>query len=139
MGTNIRADISEKSKYYIPKHRYYELKHFCMQYPGWKKLYADISKNSYHSEYLIKERKTKSQDWLVERCAIIRAYLSDRINMIESAARLADESLAEYIIEGVTLGIPYDILRLRKNIPCGKGTYYEIYRKFFYILDELRK
>ena len=37
MGTEIRPEISDKSKYWIEKHRYYELKHFCLQYPIWKK------------------------------------------------------------------------------------------------------
>ena len=39
MATVIRPEISEKSKYYIDKHRYYELKHFCLQYKEWKKGY----------------------------------------------------------------------------------------------------
>ena len=32
MGTNIRPKISERNQFYISKHRYYELKHFSMQY-----------------------------------------------------------------------------------------------------------
>ena len=39
MGTVIRPDISRKNKYWIDKHRHYELKHFCLQYPEWKKAY----------------------------------------------------------------------------------------------------
>lgn len=31
-----RAEVSKRNKYYISKHRYYELKHFCLQYPEWK-------------------------------------------------------------------------------------------------------
>lgn len=30
MGTDIRATISTKNRYWIEKHRYYELKHFCL-------------------------------------------------------------------------------------------------------------
>lgn len=30
------VELSEKNPYYISKHRYYELKHFCLQYPEWK-------------------------------------------------------------------------------------------------------
>lgn len=33
MGTTLRAELSEKNPYWIEKHRYYELKHFCLQYP----------------------------------------------------------------------------------------------------------
>lgn len=42
MSTVIRAELSHKSKYHIDKHRYYELKHFCLQYPNWKKSYAEV-------------------------------------------------------------------------------------------------
>ena len=30
MSTVIRPEISEKNKYWISKHRYYELKHLCL-------------------------------------------------------------------------------------------------------------
>ena len=40
MATTIRAQISQKNKYYIDKHRHYELKHFCLQYPSWRKTYC---------------------------------------------------------------------------------------------------
>ena len=46
MATVIRAEISEKNKYWIDKHRHYELKHFCLQYPSWKKAYADFDDTS---------------------------------------------------------------------------------------------
>ena len=29
-----RAQLSAKNPCHIPKHRYYELKHFCLQYPN---------------------------------------------------------------------------------------------------------
>ena len=45
MATVIRAKISEKNKYYIDKHRYYELKHFCLQYNEWKKAYASCNES----------------------------------------------------------------------------------------------
>lgn len=40
MGTTIRPELSEKNPYWIEKHRYYELKHFCLQYPIWRKAYS---------------------------------------------------------------------------------------------------
>lgn len=42
MGTTIRPELSEKNPYWIERHRYYELKHFCLQYPIWKKAYAAL-------------------------------------------------------------------------------------------------
>ena len=43
MSTTIRADISQNSKYWIEKHRYYELKHFCLQYPIWHSAYISLN------------------------------------------------------------------------------------------------
>lgn len=40
MATVLRSELSPKNKYYIAKHRYYELKHFCLQYPEWKQTYT---------------------------------------------------------------------------------------------------
>lgn len=60
MGTVIRSELSRKNPYWIEKHRYYELKHFCLQYPIWKQSYSslgglssnrdalDMCRNKYH-------------------------------------------------------------------------------------------
>lgn len=45
MGTTIRPEISKKNRYWIDKHRYYELKHFCLQYPTWKKAHSSLDKD----------------------------------------------------------------------------------------------
>ena len=43
MSTLVRPVLSKRNKYYISKHRYYELKHFCLQYPEWKEEYANLA------------------------------------------------------------------------------------------------
>lgn len=45
MATVIRPEISEKNKYWIGRHRYYELKHFCLQYSEWKRLYNEANES----------------------------------------------------------------------------------------------
>jgi len=42
MGTTIKPELPDKNKHYIEKHRYYELKHFCLQYQAWKRAYAAL-------------------------------------------------------------------------------------------------
>ncbi len=42
MSVKVRSELSKKNKYWIERHRYYELKHFCLQYPIWKKAYAAL-------------------------------------------------------------------------------------------------
>ena len=41
MSTDISPEISKKSRWWIPRERYYELKHFSMQYPEWKKVLSN--------------------------------------------------------------------------------------------------
>ena len=48
MGTTIRPELSEKNPYWIEKHRYYELKHFCLQYPIWRKAYSVLDLSLIH-------------------------------------------------------------------------------------------
>lgn len=138
MSTPIRPELSKKNKYWIERHRYYELKHFCLQYQSWKKIVVlldSLSKTKY-DELMTKTNKHLSP---VERCIMEREYYLERMEMIEKAAKLADESLASYILKGVTEGLSYEYLKTRLDIPCCRDTFYDRYRKFFWILNEIRK
>lgn len=53
MSKSLRhPELSEKNPYWIERHRYYELKHFCLQYPLWKKMYEAIDGASRRKEDL---------------------------------------------------------------------------------------
>lgn len=117
MGTTIRPEPSKKNEFWIDKHRYYELKHFCLQYPVWKKAWLAL--------------KNVSKDDAAE-------FYEQRMSIVKEAAVEADESLADYILLGVTTGVSYEHLSLRHNIPCCKEIYYSRYRKFFWILSKKR-
>ncbi len=137
MGTDIRPEITTKSDYWISKHRYYELKHFCLQYIEWKAEYAEL--DGMEGGDMIRDTKSTNIGNPVERVMDRRLYLSDRIDMIESAALNAGSELNTYVLKAVTEGLSYDILKARFNIPCCRNVYYEIYRRFFWLLDKSRK
>lgn len=139
MSTIIRPELSKKNKYWIDRHRYYELKHFCMQYPLWKKLYLTLDGWGKKPENLEFISKMNEYGDPTARCAMDKAYFSERIEMIERAAADADPELASYILEGVTKGIAYDHLKARLDIPCCKDTYYDRYRRFFWLLSKMRQ
>lgn len=140
MGTKIRAKLSEKNKYWIDKHRYYELKHFCLQYPMWKKAYLAIDENCIQSPNYSGEVKcTSLPSNLTEKLAIAKTLLHDRIEMIEKAAYEADKCLYKYILKGVTEELSYTHLKTNMNIPCGKDMYYDRYRRFFWLLSNARQ
>ena len=137
MGTVVRPEISAKNKYWIDKHRYYELKHFCLQYPYWKRTYAAI--NELGASYPSLERVDNSNiSDTTAKCAIRKAYYSDRIKMIEDAAMEADQDLYIYILKAVTENLAYTYLTSQMEIPCSRDTYYDRYRRFFWLLSESR-
>lgn len=137
MSTTIRPETSTSNPYWIDKHRYYELKHFCLQYPIWKQAYEAIDGMAKRPDATIIFSQRYGNP--TEKCVEMRLFYSDRMEMIENAANDADLVIGKYILEGVTEGIPYDILRMRHDVPCGKNAYYELYRRFFWLLSNNRK
>lgn len=136
MATLIRAEISQKNKYWIDKHRHYELKHFCLQYPTWKKLYSSIGDITIGNN-IMRSRNNSISD-PTSKMAMKRLMYKNRIDMVEQAAREADPVLYKYILKAVTEGLSFTHLRTKLQMPCGRDMYYDRYRKFFWILSGMR-
>ena len=139
MGTMIRAELSSKNKYWVEKHRYYELKHFCLQYPIWKKAYASLDGLSKRPAELEQLQRTNTISDPTAKCAEGKLYYSERIQMVEDVANDTSSELSVYILRAVTEAISYEHLKARLDIPCSKDTYYELYRRFFWLLNKARK
>ena len=138
MTTVIRPEISVKNKYYIDKHRHYELKHFCLQYPMWKKAYKEAEKSCVSAAALERESSTNIPSDITMKYAMKKIYYAERIGLIEETAKEADEYLYTYILKAVTEELSYTYLKSKLNIPCGRDMYYDRYRKFFWLLSESR-
>ena len=100
-------------KYGISRNRHQELMHFTLQYKEWK----------------IKIRNSTGEDW---------DALNAKIKLVESTAEEAAKELAPYILEAVISRATYENMRLIKEIPCGKNMFYELKRKYYYLLDKKR-
>lgn len=138
MATKIRAEISQKNKYWIDKHRHYELKHFCLQYPAWKKAHADCLDGDISMSMIDGARQLDGVYDPTSTRAVTRAYYSNKIEMLEQVAKDADNYLWRYILKAVTEGLSYTYLKTKLDMPCGKDMYYDRYRRFFWLLSELR-
>ncbi len=138
MSTTIHPEVSEKNKYWIDKHRYYELKHFCLQYPLWKKEYQSFdgySKLPVGNEIV---QDNNHGDPTV-KCVENREYYFNRMKIIEQTAIKTDSILGRYILIGVTEGFSYNGLKMKYDVPCCRDTYYDLYRRFFWLLSMMRK
>lgn len=138
MATNIRAEVSIKNKYHINKHRHYELKHYCLQYPSWKKAYIDCLDHDIPMSMVDGVQVPGGVYDPTSTRAVTRAYYSNKMQTIEQTAKDADKYLWQYILKAVTEGLSYTYLKTKLGIPCGKDMYYDRYRRFFWLLSELR-
>lgn len=138
MATMIRPEISTKNKYWIDKHRHYELKHFCLQYPEWKKAYAEFDNPSMPLSMIERVPTSNLPGDPTAKRAIMKAHYRERMQMVEEVAAEADRYLSEYILKAVTENLSYTYLKSKFDIPCGKDLYYDRYRRFFWLLNKAR-
>lgn len=99
---NEKPELSKKSPFYITKHRYYELKNFCLQYPDWKKALEQVNgweSNSHEVSGIVRGTLPESS---TERQAIIRAYYSTHIDIIDHCVAKLEPAIAPYVLRGVT-------------------------------------
>ena len=138
MATKIRPELSVKNKYYIDKHRHYELKHFCLQYPSWKRTYTELDESYASLSTVDKIPSGNLPGDPTAKRAITKARLTERIELIEKVAKEADKQLHNYILKAVTENLSYTYLKTKLDIPCGKDMYYDRYRRFFWLLNKVR-
>lgn len=130
-----RAEVSPRNVHYIPKHRYYELKHFCLQYPEWERALDILDGWQRMPENLtVVDFKKKEPANPVEKIATARVFYSNRVKLIDDVLSTVNPSLSKYVKLGVTEGLPYEVLQAR-GCPCGRDMYYAEYRYFFWRLS----
>lgn len=139
MATVIRPEISEKNKYWIDKHRHYELKHFCLQYPEWKRIYATLDNANIPLSMMDRLPTSNIPGDPTAKRALMKTYYAERIKLIEKIALESDLYLHKYILKAVTEGLSYTYLKARLDIPCGRDMYYDRYRRFFWLLSKARE
>ncbi len=138
MTTSVRPELSQRNSYWISRHRYYELKHFCLQYPDWKKNYRSLDGMPTKRPAVTRhEEGTISKP--TEMFAEARLYFSKRMEMVEETAKKAAGDLAPLMLKSVTEGISYEKLRASEGVPCCKEVWYAAYRRFFWLLDKARE
>lgn len=134
MSRDIRPELSKKNKYWVEKHRYYELKHFCLQYPVWKRIYSELDGFRSSDTDVAPSRNNSPSDPTV-RSVETRLYYLEKMETVEQAAIESDPELATYILRAVTEELSYTYLKTRLEIPCSRDTYYDRYRRFFWLLS----
>lgn len=138
MGTVIRSELSKRNPYYISKHRYYELKHYCLQWHEWQREYASLALKTPHTGALIKmDVKSYACDDKTAYMGSKMAVLSNRMDLITDLIHQCGDGIEPWLSMAIKDGKSYPVLQ-SYGIPCGKDYFYRCYRKFFWLLDEFR-
>ena len=112
-----------KNEYELGKHRFYELKHFYLQYPEWEKLYLDLDGFS-------KEAGKNGGD-TTSRDGIRRADLMYKMALIQEVAHDVCADYEQEVFDFVILG------NKPKLAPDQRDFWY-YYRRFFWELSRRR-
>lgn len=123
--------------YGISRHRYQELKAFCLQYDEKK---SKISRSLSAVNYDGMPHAEGSGSGL-EGQAIRNVILRKDIEMIEQAAIAANADLYPYIIKSVTNDLSYPFVEYDEalgRIPVGINEFYGYRRLFYHFLDKLK-
>ncbi len=137
MKNQQRAEVSKKNPWYIPKEKYYEMLYFSRQYPTMRQELRDLQK-SYPTlktdERVVSSDISTPTEKAAERCAAI----GEKMSLIEDTAKEAGGDISKWLLIGVTTMRSYEYLSLKMGMPLCRSSYYERYRKYFYLLAQKR-
>lgn len=140
MGDFLSKELSKMNKWWLPKYRYLELRYFALQYPDWKRKYAELEGSVgmvSRGTDTLRVNASKVADRTAE-IAIQRKLLSDYMRMVEQSAMAADPELYSYILKAVTEDLTFGTLKSLYDIPCERDMFYDRRRKFYWVLNGLR-
>ena len=139
--TQIRSELSKTNPLYIDKYAFRTAYYFALQYPKWKRQYAEYMGAAVKAvDYDDMPRGSGTGD-PTSRIAMRSSILRGNIDLVECTALIAGRDLAEYLLYAVTNeGITYNYLQSGRfklgRIPCGRNQYYQMRRLFYYLLSQ---
>ena len=136
MSTNVRTEISKKSPYHLSKHRMLELKHFCLQYPEWKKEHERIEVLRSYFPFGLPSESSHSD--MTGDLGTKAADLMLKMNLVDRLCQQYGGDICDWLFMGVAYGMSFPQMEAR-GIPCSRDYYYERYRRFYWALDRAKR
>lgn len=137
MSTRYRAKISKKNKYWISKHRYYEIAHHCMQYKEWKDEYDVLDKQGVKGLDFDGMPHGTDVGNPTEAIGLRKVILKNKIDTLEETLRECEPDMYKYLLVAVTNeGISYNYLRMVMGFKANEKAYYRERRKFYWLMSQ---
>lgn len=133
----MKNELSKKNPYWIPKHRYLELKNWCLQYPRWVEDYKNLSYIT--SRVASVEKFAKPIADPTAGLVFHMTAIENRIKQIEDTCKEVAPVFYIDLFTHVTTGITYDQIILANPDLPSRSEWYKTRRRFFYILSQKRE
>lgn len=134
-GTEMpRTTMSKNNKYYMDSETYLAAAHYAKRYPRLKEelRHLPVLKGvAYDGEHVQSSRQSDTTFQLATR----RAYLTQRIDAIESSCMQAEPVLYQWLLQGVCYKKSWEWLQTH-GIPCGKNTYFNARQRALWLLSQ---
>lgn len=126
---------SYRGKYKMTKEQFLSAYYYALRYNEWVLEYRSLLDTSQAIKYSDMPKGSIRTDSQVEDAAIKAEGIHDKIRKIEETAREASPELYTYILKAVTnRDITFHQLKTLTDIPCGKDMFYNVRRKFYFLL-----
>ena len=130
----VRARFSRRSKYYVPKHIFMLVYHYCLNYGDWQAEHdtrIGLCRGGGDNSGGVGD-PTAAQ-------AIRLADLYERIALIEQTAQEVEPSLHPWLLRYVTTeALTFDRLKA-EGMPCERKMFYDRRRKFYWLMSQRLK
>lgn len=127
--------LTEKNKFYLPKHTYLMCIHYALQYRDWK-AYLDAERDTRGAIRYDKDRIQSANDFdSTSETAIKMIEIDEKVAKVDSCIREAcdDVVMEKFLRLGVCYG--FSLYQLEDDgMPCGSKMYYKLRQKFYYEL-----
>lgn len=131
----MKNEISKKNPYWIPKHRYLELKNWCMQYHEWEEEYNSCvyltSKNP-------RGEKSSNVSDPTSKMAVRMAELKKKMDLVNWICEEVAPNYTITLLVALVNNFSYDDVVMYNPALPSRSEWYKTRRKFFYILSQKR-
>lgn len=129
---------SKNNPYWLSKHNFMMVWHFCLQYPEWQRERSEILLDAQASAIMYTDMPKGS---MVDpdptmKAAEKLAKVSRKIDIIDKAAAKVSPELSAWIIKGTTENWSYETLRSAYGIPCGRRQYHRLRQRFYWEVNK---
>lgn len=126
-----------RSKYYIPKHEFIEVRHFCYRYQDMLEEQRILIMSGVKAITYDGMPHGSNVHDPTEEAGIRLADIGRNIRVIENTAEEIGGSLYKWLLKGVTVeGMTYYRLKMQHNIPCSEMTYRRMRQRFYHRLSK---